>query len=84
MELDALPRAAMLVNGALEVLECNPAALKAVGLAVGPQGCQRLTQALAEEQNELGDQLALATASLSPGEMTKPPGASHIISSSRP
>ena len=68
MELDALPRAAMLVNGALEVLECNPAALKAVGLAVGPQGCQRLTQALAEEQNELGDQLALATASLSPGE----------------
>ncbi len=68
MHLDALPRAAMIVNGALEVLACNPAALKAVGLSAGPQGCQRLTQALGEGQTELGDNLALATASLSPGE----------------
>ncbi len=68
MQLDALPRAAMIVNDALEVLDCNRAALKAVGLAVGPQGCERLAQALGDTQTELGDNLALATASLSPGE----------------
>ena len=68
MQLDALPWAAMIVNGALEVLDCNKAALKAVGLAVGPEACERLAQALAETQTELGDNLALATASLTPGE----------------
>ena len=68
MELDALPRPAMIVDGALEVVDCNKTALKALGLAAGPQACQRLTQALAEAHLELGDNLALATASLSPGE----------------
>ena len=68
MQLDALPWAAMIVNGALEVLDCNKAALRAVGLAVGPDSCERLAQALAEPQTELGDNLALATASLTPGE----------------
>ena len=70
MQLDILPRPAMVVNGALEVLDCNRAVLKALRIASteAPQDRQRLAQALAAEQADLGDDLALATARLSPGE----------------
>jgi len=68
VELNALPGAAMIVNSALEVIDCNTSALKVLGLPIGEHGCERLTQALAQEQTELGDSLALATASLSTGE----------------
>ena len=71
MHLDTVPRPAMLVNGALEVLDCNRAILKPLKLAPSgseAQDRQRLGQALAEEHTELGDNLALATARLSSGE----------------
>jgi PAS domain-containing protein len=68
MSLRDLPRAVARVDGALRVLECSGACLSLFRIDDGGDGTEQLGQALAAT-DEVGDELALATARLTrPGE----------------